>query len=457
LSGLTPEGFVAKRLPDIKAEIEADLIEAFGDPDLRPEGIFGQFTGIQSEAAALIWALMEEVYASQYPDTATGTSLDNVCALTGIVRRAATPTTVVAVAYGVPGTFLPLGREAANRITGAVYRSPAHGLLSLDAARSAVLTLDVVENGAYTVTVDGDAYTFTASGNTASQILTGIFDALATSGLTRVLAADRVTVSSDAPFEIAVTANIAVPEVGSELPMRAIVSGAVPLASGLLTEIVTAVSGWTRVDNPQAGTTGTNRETDSELRTRRERSIRITGRQTLPAIEARIASLPGVTDAFVTQNNTDATDAFGTLRQHVWAVVEGGSDQDIAQVLFATVAAGIGYRGAEEVTVISEISTRPYEVKFDRPTLIEPDIEIDYVRLSNFPPDGEDRIKAALVGRTFRIGEKLVTSSLYSQVNTVPGVQVDRLEVDAGVPRIEPDPNEKVMILSGNITLLDVT
>ena len=123
MSGLTPEGFQAKRLPDVKADLEARLVDAFGDPDLREESVFGQLVGIHSELAALLWALAEDVYASQYPDTATGVSLDHVASLTGIVRIPATPTQVNAVAYGTPNTFLPAGREAENPRTDDVYRS----------------------------------------------------------------------------------------------------------------------------------------------------------------------------------------------------------------------------------------------------------------------------------------------------------------------------------------------
>jgi uncharacterized phage protein gp47/JayE len=91
---------------------------------------------------------------------------------------------------------------------------------------------------------------------------------------------------------------------------------------------------------------------------------------------------------------------------------------------------------------------------------VDPDVTIEYVRLSNFPSDGEDRIKAALVAQTFRIGEKLVTSRLYTPVNSVEGVQVDLLEVDIGagaVARIEPAPNERIRLLAESITLTDVT
>ena len=459
-TGLTPDGFKAKRLTDVKSDLEQRLVEAFGDPDLREESVYGQLVGIHSELAALLWALAEEVYASQYPDTATGVSLDHVASLTGVVRIPATPTQVDAVAYGQPNTLLPSGREAENPRTDDVYRSFEDVTISNEAAVHAVIVVDTVEDDDYTITVDGTDYTFTASGDTEQQILTGMNGALASSGVTRTLGPEALTLTRDAAMDISLSGNLEFDEVGTVLPMRAVNAGAKLLPTGALTEILTNVTGWGRIDNIQPGVTGTDRETDAQLRARRERSTRILGRQTLPAIESRLRAIPLVQDVSLTANDGEVTDAFGTPRQHIWAVLEGGEADDIGEVLFSTVAAGIGYRGNELVIVKSDVTGKEYEVRFDRPTYIDPDVTVEYERLSNFPDDGEDRIIAALTGKVLRLGEKLVTSRLYTPVNTVQGVQIDVLEVDAGsgpVSRIEPDPNERVRLMAGNITLVDVT
>lgn len=457
--GLTPAGFQPKRLPDVKADMEARLIEAFSDPDLRSESIFGQLVGINSELAALLWALAEDVYSSQYPDTATGNSLDNVVSLNGIMRRPATSTAVTAIAFGTPGTLLPQGREARNRRTQDFYRSTAAVTISLANAVQITVQIDTVEDADYTITIDGVDYTHSASSETGQQILTALA-ALVPGDVTTTLNTGSLVLATADARAWGLSANLASSEAGTPVPMRAVVPGPSPLPIGDLTEIATPVAGWARVNNLQPGITGTARERDQELRARRERSIRVTGRQTLPAIEARIIALDDVIAANVVSNNGTDTDSFGTPRQHVWAIVDGGTDDEIAEVLFSTVAAGIGYRGNEVVLVESEITGKPYEVRFDRPTLILPNISIEYERLSVFPADGEARIREALVNRTYQIGEKLVASQLYTQVNTVPGVQIDLLEIDTGasaVPRIEPAPNERIVIDVSNITLTDVT
>ena len=77
--GITADGFVIKRMADIKSEMEASLRSAFGNQiNLLPTELLGQIVGIMSEREAIVWELAEQIYNSQYPDTASGIQLDNV-------------------------------------------------------------------------------------------------------------------------------------------------------------------------------------------------------------------------------------------------------------------------------------------------------------------------------------------------------------------------------------------
>lgn len=457
MTGLSPAGFDILRLDEIKADMEQRLTQAFGDIDLRGESNFGQFVGISSEAQALLWQLAEDVYFSQYPDSATGVSLDYVAALTGVVRAPARPTQVTAIAYGQDGTVLSDGREATNKKTGDVYRSTVVVQINRAEAVHAALEIDSVGAGDYTVTVRGVGYTYTAgASDTEQQILTGISSALSAAGVTRDLQTGKLVITDDAALEIAVTSNMVLADLGVEMPFRAIEIGPLVLGTGDLSEIKTPLVGWDRIDNLSPGIVGSARETDGELRARRSKSIQITATNTLDAITSRLRQTEFVTDVNVLQNNTDATDGFGTTRQHVWAIVEGGDDNVIARVLFNAVAAGIGYRGAETVNVVSEVSGKTFQVNFDRPTYLEPTITVEYSAFPNFPPEGEEAIRKALVARTFTLGERLVIPRLYTQINTVPGVEVESVTVNAGTANLFPEPNEKIRIVSGNITLTEV-
>lgn len=108
--GITDTGFSAKRLADIKAEIEDSFRSAFGAGiNLDPLSPLGQMVGIVAERESLIWELAEDVYNSQYPDTASGASLDNVASISNITRLAATYSTVTARITGTNGTIVLIG------------------------------------------------------------------------------------------------------------------------------------------------------------------------------------------------------------------------------------------------------------------------------------------------------------------------------------------------------------
>jgi len=108
--GITSTGFLAKRLADIKAEIEDTFRSAFGvGINLDALSPLGQMVGIVAERESLIWELAEDVYNSQYPDTASGASLDNVASISNIIRLAATYSTVTARIIGTNGTFVDIG------------------------------------------------------------------------------------------------------------------------------------------------------------------------------------------------------------------------------------------------------------------------------------------------------------------------------------------------------------
>lgn len=457
--GLTDSGFSIKRLPIIKEEIEANLRNRINQNiDLRAESLFGQFVGLESELATIFWEVLQDIYLSQYPDYATGNSLDYAVSINGVTRIEATPTSVNAVCYGTNGTILTAGREAKAK-NGDVYRTNTNTTITRLNAVECTISVDSVAIGDYTIQVGALSYTYTATGTDIAQdIIQGLYDAMALAPLTRILQDDTLVIQVTSGVAFDVSANLNIDEVGTVVFFEAIEKGAKLLPIGELNEIETPVFGWNRVYNLVDGIIGKNRETDEALRIRREQSILITATHTLPAIKSKVRQLDNVADVFATENNTETTDSFGTPRQFIWLVVEGGEDLEIATAIYNTVAGGIGTRGNQNITVQDE-DGQQYMINFDRPTYVDVDIEIEYVRLEDFPNNGEDLIKDALVtrGNQYLINEDLIYSRLYTPINSVQGVQVDSLTVNSGMSNIVTLPNEKIRILRENITLIDVT
>lgn len=87
--------------------------------------------------------------------------------------------------------------------------------------------------------------------------------------------------------------------------------GAITVAAGTLTQILTPVGGWSAVTNPSDGIPGRAAETDEELRTRRRVSTGKTGRGTVSALLANVLELANVGSAQVFENPTDYMTAAG--------------------------------------------------------------------------------------------------------------------------------------------------
>ena len=112
MAGLTQNGLEIRTQPEIQALLEEALELAFPGANVRA-GPLHQLVGILSEELALAWETLQAVYSAAYPEGASGSLLDQVAALTGTRRRAATRSRVLASVNLNAGTTLPAGSIAA--------------------------------------------------------------------------------------------------------------------------------------------------------------------------------------------------------------------------------------------------------------------------------------------------------------------------------------------------------
>lgn len=151
----------------------------------------------------------------------------------------------------------------------------------------------------------------------------------------------------------------------NSLAFRAARVGEVQVQPNTITIPITIVRGVVSVNNPAAATqTGINQETDSQFRLRRQRSVATPSQGYFAAMLGGLLDLPDVSSALVLENNTDATDANGIPPHSIWVIVDGGTDEEIAEVIYNTRSAGCGMFGDEEY-VITQIDGSPFTVKFD--------------------------------------------------------------------------------------------
>lgn len=403
--GLTSQGFNAARLADIKQFLENDFIASFGNVNTDPQSVVGQLIGIFAKSYADQWENLENVYFSQYPSSASGTSLDNISELNGISRLPATQTFVTATCQGLEGTLIKQNSLAKISATGQTFYAELDTIITRSSADIVVLKITNLAPQKYTVILNNLSLTFSlpvitfsnsgfmfVSGNVITLTLNGIRQApinyasgsnatlalisaqisafiagtscvttnpsvisvtpppgfniivnsisitggasqasyvisfstpannnIVTAGLTSIinqnansqfLAVDNmdstfsVTASNmSIPFSCNFGTNISIIYLSSPVNFLCDLFGPVPCPINALDTIVTPIAGWISINNYVAGNTGTDAETDSQLRIRRQNSIKLLGSATVEAITAGLLQkVPGVTSAIVFEN-----------------------------------------------------------------------------------------------------------------------------------------------------------
>lgn len=309
--GLTPEGFVIKRQPDIIADLEERFKNAFGNINVDAASVFGQIIGVQSKPLIDLWELAQLVYLSQYANSAEGKSLDDVSLLVGVSRLESTESTVTGVLIGDEGTVVPAGTQASIVNTTNGFETVEEITINkLSLLKATIGVANVLDLTLYNVTINGIQYGMTSDADaTAEEIAAGLVveinsgqsDVDATDngdGTLTLISADLVT-----EFSADVDVNLQFDNLGTPVGFIALEKGSIPVPANTLTVIDTPVSGLDEVINLTAGTTGRDVETDAELRARRKLSLRIAGAGTVEAIKARIAQeVDGVTLSRVYEN-----------------------------------------------------------------------------------------------------------------------------------------------------------
>lgn len=177
--------------------------------------------------------------------------------------------------------------------------------------------------------------------------------------------------TSDTGAQFASKVAVAVPPAGTaDVECEALLAGPVSATAGTLTVIVTPVLGMTGVTNPASAVLGQDSETDPLFRVRHLDSLAINGTRTIDAMRAALLDLDGVTDARVFENVTSVVNGDGMPGKSIWAVVDGGAEQPIADLVFARKCDGVETYGAITKTVQDSQGGTDI-VKFSRPTLVD--------------------------------------------------------------------------------------
>lgn len=251
------------------------------------------------------------------------------------------------------------------------------------------------------------------------------------------------------------------------LPVQAVETGGdYNVAAGTVKEITNPMDGVSGCSNPAAIDGGRGRETDEEFRDRYYQSVDYAGGVNADAIAGEIMqNVESVYSAICYENDTDEEDALGLPPHSIEAVVYGGLDADIAQAIFRRKAAGIQTYGSTTIAVIAA-SGQSINIKFSRPTTVPVYIKITNLETdTDYPADGDDRIKSALIdfiGGDVRGGLTIGTDVRYMTlpdvILSVPGVvdfdlEISETDSDYGESNIVIDTREKAVTDDDKISI----
>lgn len=179
--------------------------------------------------------------------------------------------------------------------------------------------------------------------------------------------------------------------------------------------------------------TGTDEESDADLRVRFAASVTGAGSCNENALQSAVLRIPTVQYSVVIANNTDEVDAEGRPPHSFETYVLGGDDyeQEIAQAIFEKRPVGITTVGDKTVKILDACGNER-EVRYSPAQRVLVHVRIVVSAKNTFPEDGAAQIQARVAQHIngLGIGAPLILSSLYGHIYGVTGVsEVTTLEL----------------------------
>lgn len=181
---------------------------------------------------------------------------------------------------------------------------------------------------------------------------------------------------------------------------------------GTITTIVTIIPGVLSVINNVGATSiGKDEESDSDFRIRRERSVALAAKNNVDSMEGNLLALDGVVDVKIHENRTNSTDSTGTAAHTVWAIVQGGANSEIADVIYNDIG-GAGTRGSV-IVPITTVSLEEININFDRENIVPLYIKFDVLPVTDIAEISLPELKTYITENLqYNISEDAETSKI---------------------------------------------
>lgn len=372
--GVTKDGFNPKRLDTIMEEVNADLSEGWGF-DTR---VSGKFLNVLNTTycgkIAEMWEHLQDVYYSKYVATAEGVNLDNAAQYGGVRRSPAKRSTYPLHCTGTDGAVIAEGSYVSTNTNPEIkLYNPEQIIIERANCNGLTIKPAVIQNGTYTVTIDGETYSYMNAGTSEDAILTGLQAAITDRDLELSVKDGLLSIVSTSVSRVMIvslSANLTTETVTTVGNFVTQDYGKITIPNNLITKLDTNIAGWTAVNNLIDPVYGSDAETDVEFRqSYTKRSALRSDLQTTSIESELLNNVDNLISAKCYENNSDTTDAYGLPPHSIQVIAEGGADMAIALAILRRKAPGINTYGSVTVNVPG-VDGDSIPVRFSRPEFV---------------------------------------------------------------------------------------
>lgn len=203
------------------------------------------------------------------------------------------------------------------------------------------------------------------------------------------------------------------------LNFRAAELGAVTAAANTINIMETVLRNVASVNNPANNyITGGVGESDSEYRTRRNRSMSMPTQGFDESTESQMLEMTDVIDCKVYDNRSNE-EKNGIPAHGVWVIVEGGTPSEIARIIYNNIPPGIPMKGEQSV-LVTKLNGDVEEIHYEVPTPVNLYVKATIRNFTTTDID-VDYIKSELSKNTYNIGEQVESVNLQTQIKNLIG------------------------------------
>lgn len=366
--GLTPQGPNIKRLDVILDEMHESMSNKLkANTKQNPQSLLNHLLTNVADRIAELWEYGSDVYYSQYPTTAEGSSLDNAAQFGGTTREMPAKSYYSVLCTGLDGTTVPADTLIATDTNPAINLTLTEDAQITRSAFNKAVVVLAAENptSVLSMALNGELYSANDLEGLAQTVTDEAFEVSYEDGKLIVEAVD--TASSNT---MVLSENLTTETVASVITFATVDYGDIVIPNGVITKIVKTVAGLQTVENVGSYVAGRLTETDVEMRQSYIDKIYSRSSAMLESIKSAILeNVQGVLSVAPYENDTNETDSMGRPPHSVEIVVDGGNATEIAQQILNTKAGGISTYGDVE-TVLHGVYGEDIAIRFNRPAYV---------------------------------------------------------------------------------------